>query len=547
MAKDIDQLLKDAGYLETPAARLFWRGATPTLRHHIRQVTLLALMVSLPGAGLFAVLTRLEGLDRLWLFLFYLIVGLVVSALLDLLVALLFRLGFPPKSIADRSGLLNNLTIPVAAVFFLGMARLLVDAVALRPLEIQVLIWIALSLTAGMAGGCLRLLFVSRLFWHGIRPPNYRTYPMMTSIALLALAVFAHVQTLGRDRLPRRMPTQNPPVILLAFDLPREDFHLVTDMMPQWPSQSLEVKEDDIASFWTSLGTGTEPDSHAASLVTYKTPLFGGRLVSRDPTQVLPLALLRLAGQASPLADGGRYRKYFWEILDDYNLSTYAFNYWNSFPAASQNGGVMSERWNTEYPHPPYVSGIEISEPVNELGLDLPESLAPTLARENQAWSQLARRAVRADFDLCMAYFPLGDLLDLSAEPAGADARKELWAFRKQRMLDLLESLPEQTKIGIFIASGKDAPMGRPIRLEIISNWFPEFAEPFNSHLEIAPTILNHYGLPRDRLMPEARTKQQTLQAARTADYGEPQATRYVDSQSDSRYYQELKSLGYIR
>jgi hypothetical protein len=66
------------------------------------------------------------------------------------------------------------------------------------------------------------------------------------------------------------------------------------------------------------------------------------------------------------------------------------------------------------------------------------------------------------------------------------------------------------------------------------------------SHLELAPTILADYGLPRDRLMLKAPRQTSTAELG-SVDYGEPNPDRRGDPIADTHYYEELKSLGYIR
>ena len=235
---------------------------------------------------------------------------------------------------------------------------------------------------------------------------------------------------------------------------------------------------------------------------------------------------------------------YFWEILDAHGLRVHSYAFWRTFPAAGQNGGVLSERWRPTLDRAPYASGLAPAAPPEPLPLVLPEVLAGPAAREQQTWGQLYQRAASNDFDLCIAYFPLADLLD---EPGSPESRRAFTAYRERMIGGLLEALSENTRVGILIASGKTAVPGDKISLDIISNWISEMARPFTNHLQLAPMMLEVYGLPRDRMMPESTLNHPAGQALGAIDYGEPHPDRRGDPHADARYYEELKSLGYIR
>jgi len=544
---DIDRVLEQAGYLETPTSRLFWRNASPTLRNHLRQLVVIAVLVTLPTAALFAVLSRLAGSDRLILFAFYLSAGLIALALVDGLVAAVVRLGFR----SGRGLWLNLMPMVGGLLFAVGLGWFLRDAIALREVGVQVLVWASLALIAWLSGDCLRLLFVSRLTWRGVRPPQYRAYPLLTVSALVLLGCFAWLQT--RSRTPMRLvPIDRPPLVLLAFDLPSGPNPAFGSRLPDWPSQRLATEETDIHAFWISLASGTEPERHFASLVSFETPLFRGRTSTADPTLRPPLALMRALGQVTPMAGEDRTRKYVWEILDGLGARTFSYAFWHTFPAASQHGGVLSERWTPQQTMPPYADGLEPAQtsedhPSLQLPGSVPETVAGTSARERETWAQLMTRARMADFDLLTAYFPLADQLDRVPEPDRRAARDALAAYRGEMLDVLLERLPVETRVGILIASGKPAASGDTITLDIVSNWLGDVVEDLDSHLELAPTILADYGLPRDRLMPEAPLKPGPDRVARSVDYGEPNPDRRGDPDADTEYYEALRSLGYIR
>lgn len=545
MTGDIHRLLKDSGYLDSPTHRFFWKNASPTLRHHLRQVLFLALISVLPIALISATLTLLKGWDRLTLFFFHFLFLSIAFGVMDLVIGVLVRVNaLEPFWTENR--LLNWLPVPASAIFLLISGHFLGGAVSIRPLETRIPIWIALALSAWIAAGSCKLLFISRLYWHGIRPPQQHYHPKLILLTLMIVGFFQFGQMLAAWHRPELTPVKpDGPVLLLAFDIPENWFDAYFEVFPPWPRQEFQVREPDITNFWTSLGTGVAASHHQAALLSYRTPLFRSDLNQRDATQWLPLRIFTWLGKAEPIAGSERYRKYFWEILDDYDVRTFAFSFWHSFPAASQNGGILSERWSPEHPSSPYSAGLKPLTPSETLSMITPRAARPTIVREKQTWSQLQHLAVSGRFDMAMAYFPLGDLLGGLPPDQRLESQRALLSFRSGRIRRLFESLPREAKIGIFIASGKPTSKENHIQTQILSNWLSQIAHPLQSHLEIAPTLLNYFGLPSDRLMASSRLIVPLNRAA--VDYGEPGHVPYNGDISDPQYYEELKSLGYVQ
>lgn len=538
MTNDLDRVLKDAGYLETPASRLLWRGATPTLRNHIRRFLLLALMVVLPASFLIAVLTRLEGVEKLVMFVCYLILGLLVWVAADLAVALTVRLGFR----GSRAELVLTPLTPLVAVVLLVLSYLwLGPLIHARQTWLQAAIWPALCLICWLAGACLRLLLVSRLFWRGIKPPAYRRFPIITAIALILTAVVLAGR--GKPRIPTDLnPTPGPPLVLLALDVPPEMVDTYVAMFPPWTRRDFPVEERDIANFWTTLATGAPADRHFASLTEWRTSLPIQRLSQGDPTQAFLLHLTKPLGAATPVAGQGRARKYVWEILGGFGLRTYTLGFWHSFPASGR-GAVLTERWTPDHNNPPYVSGIRIETSPQPLHLTLPEAQSATLDRENQIWAQLFTRAGEADFDVLTAYLPLADQLtglDASLQTVLAQVRQD-WLQR------FLGGLPEHTRFGILLANGKSSAQSGKLQLTLVSNFLFEIAPDLDQPRLLAPTLLHAYGLPRDRTMMPSRAQLPQNPLYEVLDYGEANNEQWMDPAADKRWYEQLKSLGYVQ
>lgn len=534
MTRDFHELLKESGYLDTPVNRFFWKNASPTLRNHLRQWLILSLSTALPFAALLASLSQLKGMDRLTLFVFYTVVYCSGFALLDIATGFLMRV---VGDVREESPWLNWVPIPLAMLFLFFWTRGLENAIDVRPTEVRVLIWAALALSCWIAGKSCQLLVISRLYWHGIRPPKLRQYPLLTGLVLASMITLHLVQQVT-PQLPHLEPNGGTPMVVLALDVPHGLFKDYTQLFPDWPAQDFEVEENDITNFWTELGTGTNSSLHQTSLVVFKTPLFTSPLNRRDPTQGAPLFVFQTLGLSSPVSEGGRFRQYFWEILDNYQLRTYAYSWWHSYPASSRNGGVLSERWTHEQQGYPFEVGLKILDPKQEAPVSQNKALEATRNREKQTWAQLLERARLSDFDLCVAYLPLADLM-ANTEQEG------LLLYRKEMITQLLGSLPRDTRMGILLSSGK--PDGNVLQYRFITNWLQSVADPLENHLELAPTILHAYELPPDQLMARSRIKIPLDIPIERVDYGEPEQDRIPDPRSDQNYYEELRSLGYVK
>ena len=358
--KDAFEFLKELGYLDSPANRFFWKNATPTLRNHLRQFCMVSPLAALPISMFAAGLTTLTGTDRLWLFLFYFVLVSLCFLMADLLTGLLVRMRLL-RTFWAESRLPNIIPLPVSVVFLLISGGLFLDAIMVKPLFSRLLIWTALGLSSWIAAWSVRLLLTSRLCWQGIRPPEYRPYRPLMALTAAAIIGFYFHQSRARVSPPVRALEKVPPMLVLNLDVPQHLFDAYADLFPAWPRQHLQVEESDITHFWTSFGTGAPVRGHQASLLTWQTPLFAANLSDQDPTALLALRLFQGIGMAEPLAEGERSRKYFWEILDEYDLRTYSFSFWHSFPASSQNGGVLSERWTEQRLGAPYLSGLSRS------------------------------------------------------------------------------------------------------------------------------------------------------------------------------------------
>lgn len=532
---------------------MFWRGATPTTRSHLRLLSTLTLVGALPAALLLSLLSRLTGSDSLILFLFYFLLFSICFVLLDLVLGAALKVPIIQRQ-AVKGQWINLLPAILSGVFF-SLGILALDRTLLhKGTTMRVLTIVAIMATSFLLAMPARYLVITRLYWHGVRPPTYRAYRMLT---LSVVALVLSVQLVGKafqGSAPSIQAQAKAAVVLLAFDIPEKHDEAYAEVFPDWERQSYTSEATSITDFWAGFGTGTGARVHGASLWTIHSPLFLRKLNRNDPTQVLPIALLEVLNLTQPVAGGGRYRKYFWEILDDCGLATYSWSFWHSFPAKSQNGGVLTERWEPAYRATPYLVGMT---PLPGTGIPqwtatLPgggrgaryKPLKNMAAREEQSWKLLNQQAGTLNFHTAVAYFPLSD--NLERLPENGSAHETLATYRQGQLSRLLEVFGEDVAIGIVIASGKDSKDG--VKAQLLTNpaWRNRIAPSFTSYLQVAPTILNYFGIPADKMMYEPSPTAHSPNLNRV-DYGEPEHILEATDHRDTRYYQDLRALGYIR
>lgn len=543
MNQDLRSFLKDAGYLDSPADRLIWNGASPSLRGYLRLLAKLALLGGLPLGLLAASQSTLERSDNVILCTLYILFVALGLLLLDGIFAILLRIG-KLEHLATAPFWIYGLPVLATALLFGGGLQLFGTHTG-EPAA-KVLLIATLLLVAGLLASLPRFLWINRLYWHGLRPPTHRATRGLMLAACATAGLFQLVTGKPDTPRPNLTPSQRPGLVLLGFDLPEDQFATYLAALPDWTAVPLQAEPGGVTEFWAGLGTGTPSAAHRASLLLYRSPLFKGELAAVDPALRLPLALLRPLGLTAPLAGNGRYRKYAWEILADYGLETYALGHWFSFPAHCQKGGILSERWLPGLDGPSFQCGLSKRFPESHLDLHLSGAARALEDRENQIWAQLLQPIAARPFAMATAYFPLADNLERVAPEQRAQLHAQIAAFRAKNLAALLQRLDQSLPVGIVLASGKSLGKDRKVLFLGNPSWRQNVIPQPLSQLALAPTILNYFGLPADYLMYK-RIDAPSPKPLVAVDYGEPYRPKMSNDQLDTRYYQELKALGYIQ
>ncbi len=543
MNQDLRSFLKDAGYLDSPAERLIWNGASPSLRGYLRLLCKLALLGGLPLGVLAASQSSLRRSDNIILCALYTLIVALFLVCLDGVFAILLRIGKLERS---ASSALWVYGLPVLATALLFGSGLQLFGAASGALAAQLLLIATLLLVAGLLATLPRFLWINRLYWYGLRPPNHRATWGLMLAASASAALFHFVTEKPDSGMPILTPKPRPGLVLLGFDIPEEQFATYLAALPDWTPVPLRAEPGSVTDFWAGIGTGTPNAAHRASLLFYRSPLFKGELSAADPSLRLPLTLLRSLGLTEPLAGNGRYRKYAWEILQDYGLECYALGYWFSFPAHCQTGGILSERWLPGRDGPPFQCGLEKRFPQQRLDLGLTGAARALEDRENQIWAQLAQPIAARPFALASAYFPLSDNLETIPPERRDQLHTQIATFRGQRFAALSQLFAQPLPVGIVLASGKSLGKDRKVLFLGNPSWRQNVTPIPETQLALAPTILNYFGLPADYLMYK-RSDAPSPKPLVAVDYGEPYRPEASNDQLDTRYYQELKALGYIQ
>lgn len=537
---DPHDFLKASGYLDSPAQRFLWLGASPTFRNHLRQWSLLTLFAGVPISLLMSVLTNLRGSDRPLLFLVTLTGIACFSVVFDLILGLLVRLpALEPLWTKNRR--LNLLPLLLGTLFLvisgLGFGPLLQSFDLIE----RIAYWLALVLTAFCAATSFHMLLITRLYWHGIQPASYKTHTWLTIAALCVTGLIIALSPQQHVATHRLVARDAPPILILAMDIPPAQRYLYSDVFAAMSQQSFRVAERDLVNFWVSVGTGMKPEEHRSSLVLAKTDLFKGGLSRNDPTVTLPLMIFDALSLTRPMAAGHRFKFYAWEILAKQDVETMSLGYWLTYPATDSAGHVLSERWQPELSDTPYSHGLQVLK-TDPLPLNSPGFVRDTLAREKQIWAQLQTAANQATKAFTIAYLPMADLLDDDLN------QQKLAIFRKNQLNALLGTLPADTCVAFLISSGKDGTRLASLNVELYGNtaWqtgLPKLESPY----QLASTVLNYFGFPADKKMIPSALDSAENTSLSTHDYGERKPPRHLNQQQNLKYYRDLKALGYIQ
>ena len=543
MQKSVEELrseLKSLGYLNRGierwfaldpwSSRTFW-GELVTLA--LKAATLLAVFATLPIVGIIILRNAaLPFYDGVILAVLYLTGTFLTFVALIILVGLVLKLS--PGLIVDRPRILlpisvgfNLLVAAGVGVWWAGFDQSIVALEALVGAALIVLFFLVATFIVSAALLSFSIHETGRI---PTLEQRRRTVPLTAAGILLLGAMLLPVYS-GQRRDPSIPPPQvvvspsSANLVLLAVDgLSAQIFEARSDLSGLLPARSTFRPEayHSSAERWASTGTGTPPAIHGVKTIDGVRIAGSRRMiqsVSRaDPFLYGPASWLGVV-QREALPPTLRRRDYIWEILAARGISSAAINWWASETTTSPNLLILGQE---------AVFGDASSKRT-------PQQIASAL--DAIALEKLTESLRARSPRFGTAYLPSLDIVlnRLESDESSRLAASVVILDRLTSYVRAYRSLGyEVTLIGVpGDEQGGDAVLASSLPLG-----------PARSTYDLAPTLCVLFGFPASREMPgESRTPGPPERIATYGSRNRPSHTAPVNEE----YYEQLKSLGYIR
>jgi hypothetical protein len=304
----------------------------------------------------------------------------------------------------------------------------------------------------------------------------------------------------------------------LTYELARERLsHRFGNLTPIDPMPGSSATER-----WASVGTGVPTAIHGVRSVDGVRFRNGRHLLqSVSPADFVLRDLaedVKLAAR-EPLPPTVRKRDYVWEIFGARLLPSLSVNWWTTDDVQS---GVL-----TEISQKPVFAGA--STPAAPAEVEAVR--VDAIASERLVWERQRQTTLRFG----TVYLPALDIIlnRLTLDPATRLAASV-------RVLDNLDRVLDNARGNVIVLVGLPGE-GQPGR-GVMAMSLPMTSRP-RSAFDVAPTLCTLLGFPASDEMPGRSVIGNT---ARIATYG-PRATTSSPAKVNEEYYENLKSLGYIR
>jgi hypothetical protein len=531
---DVDSLraqLKDRGYLSHGIERWFaldpWSSRAFWVELALVALKAAVLIAAFGALPLTAVMlfrnSPLGALETLGLYLSYATAWLVVAFLLVVLAALILKVR--PALPIDTPRALLAIALTAGALL---VAPVVVwwyrfdTAPELPELATGAALTVVFFLVSTVVVSAALLSFsiyeVQRIPAIHQRP---RGVPMLTAAAILAALLFVPVW-ISRERTPIPPMVVTEPtdarVVLIAVDgltyeilESREGFGMRFEPVAAVPGDSTTER-------WASLGTGVRTDVHGVRAIE-GVRFRGGphvlQRISRGDFVLLQFApALRLA-RREPLPPTVRRRDYVWEILAERGLPSLSVNWWAT---AERPSGILHQI------APDSIFSMAKGDPLQV------DSLATQRFLDN-----IRRRQPR----FATVYLPA---LDVVLNRLRLDQSTQL--AQSLRALDGVRAVMNAARSRgydiILVGMPGDGQRGRAVVAATV-----RWNRPPETLWNLAPTLLDIFGFPLSNEMP-GRSVVGTSSEPRIATYG-VRASGGPAPVLNEEYYENLKSLGYIR
>jgi hypothetical protein len=324
-----------------------------------------------------------------------------------------------------------------------------------------------------------------------------------TLIALLFVPAFADREQAGKPAMVVTTPTSRRIALIAVDGLTLDILRSRPDLLRSLPNvRPIEtIAADSTTERWASLGTGVRVEEHGVRSIEGIRFRGGSHVLQRISRADF---ILRLVATREPLPPTVRRREYIWEILAERGIPSLAINWWAT---SDENRGAL---------HSVSPESIFVASKADPLKLD---SIA-----ESKFGASDARFATvyLPSLDIVLNRLDLDTSSRLALSLQALDGIAKTMASARSRGYDiLLVGLPGDGQ------SGK-AVVATTLQFTDHTAW------------DVSTFILEQLGFPASSEMPGRSA------FPRIATYG-PRESRTTSRDVNPEYYENLRSLGYIR
>lgn len=523
---DVDALrraLRDRGYLTHGIERWFaldpWSSRTfwvELAMVALKAAILIAAFAALPMAAVMVFRNYpLHALETFGLFVSYAAVWVVVAFAFVVAIALILKLrpSLPidtPRALLAISLAASALLVAPVAVWWYGF-----DADATLPeLVVGVALCAIFFLVATIVISAAMLSFsIYELQRVPAIHQKPRGVPMIVAAAVLIALLFVPAYADRERTVIAPMVVTKPTttrIALIAVDgLTREIFQ---QRLPHARAIA-PLPAASTTERWASLGTGVRTEEHGVRAIEGVRFRGGSHVLQRlSPHDFVLMRIAPLLGVArrEPLPPTVRRREYVWEIVAHRGVPSVAVNWWAT--ADAREGGL----------HAVGPESIFSAARGDALRVDAlaTSRFLELLDREQPRFATVYLPAL----DVILNRLDTDETTRLATSIRALEHVTNTIALVRARGYEVvLVGMPGERQRGTGVIEST-----RP--LAVRSAW------------EVAPALLDLLGFPASEEMPGGATNQQ----ARITSYG-PRETRSAAPVVNDDYYQNLKSLGYIR
>jgi len=528
------QQLKDRGYLthgierwfalDPWSSRAFWLELTLVA---LKAAVLIAAFGALPMTAVMLFRNApLGAIETLGLFVSYGLAWLVAAFAFVVVVALILKIrpALPidtPRALLAISFAASALLVGPAAVWWYRFDTSATTAELAVGVALMVLFFLIATIVISAALLSFSIYELQRV--PAIHQKR-RGVPMLVAaavlIALLFVPAYADRERSAPDPMVVTTPTSTRIALIAVDGLTHEILQSRPDLASAFPSAAAvsNLPGDSTTERWASLGTGVRTEAHgvrAIEGVRFRGSSHILQRISRGDFVLMQLAPLLGIARREPLPPTVRRRDYVWEIVAARGLPSVAVNWWATADAQ--------------------IAALHSIGPESIFGGAQGDPLRVDSAASARFLSALDERKPR----LATVYLPA---LDVVLNRLELDQSTQL--AQSLRALDGLARTVAAVRARGYEVVLTGMPGDRQRGSAVIASTLP--MQRAGSEFDVAPTLLDLLGFPLSAEMPGGTLASKPSGEPRIATYGH-RTSAGAPAQLNDEYYENLKSLGYIR